>query len=122
MTIGRIATLLIIAAIVGYVGVHITNLVAPPPIELASPSQGLTTSNKSIEIQGKTLPGATVKINGSPFPALKDGRFHHLLVLSHGVNTIVVSAKKRYSKSTVIERQIFILEGGKISQIITGGI
>lgn len=115
MSISRIITATVLVAILGYVGVHIAGLLAPPPLELMSPPQGLTTSNSTIEIKGKTLPGASVEINGSPLPALADGKFNHLLVLNGGINTIVVSARKRYSKPTVIERQIFILEGGKIS-------
>ncbi|OGL69131.1 hypothetical protein A3B21_03990 [Candidatus Uhrbacteria bacterium RIFCSPLOWO2_01_FULL_47_24] len=115
MTIGRVVTLVFILTVLGYIGSHLRSLLAPPPLELASPLQGLTTSNNIIEIKGKTLPGATVEINGSPLTTLTDGQFSHLLVLNGGINTIVVSAKKRYSRPTVIQRQIFILEGGKIS-------
>src|SRR3989338_9169017 len=115
MTIGRIITVGALIAILGYVGIHMVVLLAPPPLELVSPPKGLTTSNTVIEIQGKTLPRATVEINGSPLPALENGKFSHVLVLNRGINKIVVSAKKRYSKPAVIERQILILEGGKIS-------
>lgn len=116
MTLGRITVFICIIAIVGYVGFHLQSLLSAPLLELSSPPQGLTTANKTIEIKGKTEPGAVVNINEAPLPTPQSGEFSHLLVLSPGVNTIKVTAKKRYSKSAVIERQIFILNNESISQ------
>ncbi len=115
MTLRRITLLLGIVALLAYLGLELKSLLAPPPLELNSPPQGLTTSNKTIEISGKTMPGAFVEVNGEKLPALVSGEFKQILVLSRGLNTITVSAKKRYSRPTVVERQVFILVGEKIS-------
>lgn len=115
MNIRRISILLGIVAIFTYLGLELKTLLAPPPLELNSPPQGLTTSNKTIEIAGKTIPGAIVEVNGEKLPSQTSGEFKQLVVLGGGINTITVSAKKRYSKPTVISRQVFILVGEKIS-------
>lgn len=122
MTIGRITIFIGILLVVGYVGVHMIMLRIPPALELITPPQGLMTSNHTIQIQGKTNPGATLKINGIELPPPQSGEFKHVLVLPKGVSTIQVAARKRHSKSAVIERQVFILEGERISQIERGGI
>lgn len=122
MTLGRIFSLLLLAGIVIFIGIHVTGLLSPPPLNILYPPQGFTTSNKAIEIQGETLPGASLEINGSPLPTPPSGKFQHLLILNRGVNTITIAAKKRYGRPAIIERQILILEGEKISQGGSGGI
>lgn len=122
MTLSRIIILTITLAILGYLGSQLRTLRTAPPLELYSPPPVLTTSNKVIEIKGKTIPGAEVEVNGVNLPILRTGEFEQILVLGRGVNTIVVTAKKRYSKPATIERQIFILEGDKITQGAGGGI
>ena len=116
MSLQRIGISFVVIALVGYLGAHITSLLAPPPLEIAFPPEGFTTSNHILEIAGKTAPGALLEVNGSPLPSPPSGQFKHLLVLDRGLTTITVSARKRHSKSAVIERQIFILGGEKISQ------
>lgn len=122
MTLGRLGILTLTLALVGYLGLHVRELLAAPSLTLYSPVQGLTTSAKAIEIQGKTSPGATVEINGAPLPPPPSGEFKHLLVLKRGINTITISAKKRYSRTAEIVRQILILEGGPISTLEHNGI
>lgn len=122
MTISRLIIIACLITIVGYIGIHLNALFSPPPLELFSPAQGLTTSNKNIEINGKTIPGAIVEVNGEILPLLTNGEFKHLLVLGQGVSTITISAKKRYSRINTIERQIYIQNvNERVSKIKAGG-
>ncbi len=123
MSLHRIAFLAVIVVITGYIGLHLRGLLAPPPLEILFPPQGFTTSNDTIEIAGKTSPGAFVEVNGRPLPSPDSGQFSHLLVLDRGITTVTISARKRYSKSAVMQRQIFVIGGGeKISKGEQGGI
>lgn len=122
MTLGRIISLTILVLIVGYLGFQLYGLFAPPPLTVTSPPDGLTTSNKTIKIKGKTMPGATVEINSNPILAHRSGEFDQTLVLSGGINTIMISAKKRYSRPATIIRQILILDGQRISTSTHQGI
>lgn len=122
MTLSRIISLAVLVLIVGYLGFHIYGLVAPPPLEVSSPIQGLTTSSKTIEIKGKTMPEAKVEVNGNPIMSDRTGIFGQTLVLSGGINTITISARKRYSRAATTTRQILILDGPRISTSTHGGI
>ena len=122
MTIGRIAGILFSVAFLGYFGIQFGTLTYAPALELYSPTQGLITSSKSIEIAGKTLPGALVKINNAQIPINQDGSFSKRLVLGNGVNKLVIEAKKRYSRVRTIARDVFILDGEKLSGTARTGI
>ena len=122
MSLNRLGISLAVIGLLGYLGVHVAALLAPPVLELSFPPEGFTTSNHALEIAGKTSPGALVEVNGRPLTYPSSGEFKHLLVLDRGLTTITVSARKRHSKSAVIERQILILGGEKISQGTQGGI
>lgn len=115
MTIDRLGALVILIVLLGYVGFNIQRLMAAPALMLAAPAQGLTTSSPTLEVRGKTVTGAEVRINGSLLPPSQSGEFSHKLTLAKGVQTITVEARKRYSKPTMIERQVFILGSDKIS-------
>lgn len=116
MSFSRLLVVLIIVVVLAYVGFHIYGLFAPPPLDIFSPEQGLTTLINNIEVRGKTAPGAVVEINGSSIAPPQSGEFRHLLVLDPGVNNITISARKRYGKPAVIERQVLILQTGSISK------
>lgn len=123
MTIGRISLGIFFIGLALYIGAQFLSLLSPPPLELFAPRPGLITSGSTIEVKGKTTPGATVKINGSPLALAQSGEFGTILVLNRGINTITVAAKRRYSKTTTIERQILILENSeRISRGDSGGI
>lgn len=104
-------------AILGYLGVHLINFVAPPDLALAFPPPEFTTSDHTVEIVGQTSPGARLEINGSPFPAPASGLFKHLLVLNDGVTVITIKARKRYSRAATIESHILVHSEDKISQL-----
>ena len=122
MTIGRIAGIIFSVAFLGYFGIQFGALTYAPALELYSPTQGLITSSKSIEIAGKTLPGAVIRVNNTQIPINQDGSFSKRLVLGKGINTIIIEAKKRYSRVRTITRDIFILEGEKLSGGVPAGI
>lgn len=122
MTIGRIAGIFFSAAFLAYFGIQFGTLTHAPALELYSPSQGLITSSQSIEIAGKTLPGAVVRVNNTQIPINQDGSFSKRLVLGNGINKLVIEAKKRYSRVRTIARDIFILSGEKLSGGAQSGI
>lgn len=78
----------------------------PPAIVLESPQEGMVTSNKRVEVIGKTDPDATVTINGIGVLVRSDGRFFDQVAVFPGENTITITATSRYGKSTVVSRTI----------------
>lgn len=122
MTLGRMGILTVIVALVALFGTQVHALRAAPILEILSPSQGLRSTQAAIEIVGKTEPGARVEVNGTPLPATATGEFRHLLMLQRGLNTIMVSAQRRYSRSATIERQVMILTDSPLTHDYGKGI
>ena len=122
MHMSRIITIALVLGIFGYLGINVVRLVTPPPLNLESPPQNYITSNKVVEIKGATLARAKVEINGQPLATDREGEFSSTLVLNKGLNTVTVSARKRYGKPAVLSRQIFITETNSISQTQAGAI
>ncbi|KKU12503.1 MAG: hypothetical protein UX17_C0048G0011 [Parcubacteria group bacterium GW2011_GWC2_45_7] len=116
MTISRLVGVIVIVVLLSYFGFQLHLLWSPPALLLSSPPPDLITSERSIEIVGRTDPGAKVVINNTPIPTGGDGTFSKLLVLNKGINNITISAKKRYSRSRVVERQILIQDSENLSR------
>ena len=79
MTISRWVMLTLILSLTGYIGFNIQSVLAPPSLELFAPAPGLTTSAVTLEVRGKTQPGAEVRINGSLLLPTTLGEFAHKL-------------------------------------------
>lgn len=122
MSLNRLIPILILTLVAGFLGIHLYGLIAPPALEIVSPTENLTTSSRFVAIKGRTNPGAKVEVNGNPIFSDRDGEFGHTLVLSGGINTIIVTAKKRYGRPATVVRQILILDGPRISTSTHGGI
>lgn len=122
MTLRRLTILLASAALAAYIGLQIRGLRLAPPLELYSPVPGLTTADSVVELSGKTAPGALLEVNGAVLTPSRFGQFSRKMVLNRGLNTIVVTARRRYSKMATVERQVFILEGNRLSKGPEGDI
>lgn len=78
----------------------------PPPLSLAMPADGSTTSLQLLTITGLTAPDiATVTVNGAVIP-VSNGLFSTGILLSGGVNTILVTATDVAGNTTRETRQI----------------
>jgi len=97
---------LIVMTLVGYLVSQVNAMVAPPELELFSPSNGLITAEALLTISGKTADEATVSINGQEITTDTTGHFSEVVVLSGGVNTITVTSKTKHGKETTVTRHI----------------
>lgn len=109
LTPGRfLAFLLVGLAIVflAYFGLQYRNLQLPPSLTIDSPKEKLITTEKRIDVLGKTDPDATVTINGVSAIVRSDGRFFDQVTLVSGINKITVSVTSRYGKSLTVIREV----------------
>jgi cytoskeletal protein RodZ len=108
-----IQTLAITAAVavcLFYLGFYVTKIIAAPNLTLTQPTTNITTKASRIAISGQTEPNAEVKINNQTVLVQSDGKFTEMINLKTGLNIIVVSSQKKYSKTSEIIRQIFVEE------------
>lgn len=95
-------------AIAGYISWTLYAIIAPPKLTLTSPSASSITTEQRVTIEGRAAAESTITINGKVVPVDNQGVFRDHIDLAIGSNTISVSAKKKYSKPTIIERDIVV--------------
>lgn len=91
-----------------YLATYFKKIVFPPELIIYQPSQNLKTTNNFIEIKGSTEKEAEVSINGELVLNNNNGEFYSSVNLKKGVNNIVITAKKKYSREASILRQVLV--------------
>lgn len=100
------AVLLVIGGFMGYLGMQVKQIIDPPELMVYSPAEGLVTEDPVLRVQGKTEREVQVHINGKRIMNSENGFFDEEVVLSEGVNTLQLSAKKKHGKETRQTRHI----------------
>jgi transcriptional regulator with XRE-family HTH domain len=92
------------ASVIGY---QLRRYSAAPYLELLSPAEakgdsgpGLIVATESMEVTGRTIPGAVVHVNGKLAEVSSDGSFRHQLELQKGVNPVVVESVSQNGRKT----------------------
>lgn len=83
-----------------------TSLFLPPPLSVLNPPADVTVESLSINVVGRTDPGARVLLNGESVSVSTDGDFQQEVVLQPGLNTIEILASRGYSQPTRVVRQV----------------
>lgn len=91
-----------------YLVLTFNKIVLPPKLTLLQPNSDLSVQESSLMVIGQAEKEAEIKINGELILSDINGDFSKLVDLKKGVNTIEVSAKKKYSRENVIIRQILV--------------
>lgn len=91
-----------------YLIFYFKNIVTAPDLVITQPDKNIMTKANSIDISGRTEPGAEVMINGEIVLNNNQGLFSQTVNLKKGLNSITISAKKKYSREQSITRQILV--------------
>jgi len=78
-------------------------------LSVTEPAEGLTTVYETVIVQGSTVPGASVEVDGAPAAVAADGSFAGAVSLATGENTVVVTAAhsgRRVTVSREVTRQV----------------
>jgi cytoskeletal protein RodZ len=89
-----------------YFGLQYRRLQQPPSLTIDSPKDGLVTSERRVDVFGKTDSDATVTVNGTSVLVRGDGKFFDQLSLDLGVNKVTIVANSRFGKSVTIVREV----------------
>jgi len=106
-----IRNLLIAAAIAIcflYLIFYFKKIILPPQLTIIKPATNLALTGTSIVISGQTEPEAEIKINGEIVLNNHNGYFDQTVNLKKGLNNIIITAKKKYSREQTIIRQILV--------------
>lgn len=88
----------------------ISQIILPPKITIFFPPDNFETKEKVIQIKGQVIGEAVVKINGQIISKIEKGGFEETINLTTGINSIIISAKKKYSPETIVQRRIMVKE------------
>lgn len=92
--------------IIGYLLYQYFNFVNPPKLIVENPVDGQSVSGNSFVVVGRTDPDASILVNNQPTIVEEDGRFSTEIEISEGTTEIVVVAKSRSGKETIVRRKI----------------
>jgi len=91
-----------------YLGLYLKNIFSPPELYIYEPENNLSFTLNFIVVRGETEPESEVSINGELIFSDQDGFFSKRVDLKKGVNTIIIIAKKKYSREVMVTRQILV--------------
>lgn len=100
--------IIVVGAVLGYLGWEINNITAPPALAVTSPAADVIVEERLITVIGQTTPEAQVKINDQAIAVDSAGNFGQELSLQPGLNTIKVVAQKKHSRTILITREILV--------------
>lgn len=106
-----IRNFLIVMAILAcflYLVFYFKKIVFPPDLVIIQPDKNLLIKDSSIMVSGRTEKEAEVKINGAIVLNNQDGYFSQDVNLKKGLNNIIITAQKKYSREKTIMRQILV--------------
>ncbi len=105
----------LVAILIGYLGLQIKHIVEPPKLVLQSPLDGFITDDIAIMVQGETEKETTISINGKEISNNGTGQFQEQIDLQPGINTLIISAKKKYGKTTTMTRHVILRDVSRFS-------
>lgn len=92
--------------IFGYLVFQYISFISPPRLFLETPNEGQVITKNLVTVSGTTDPEATIKVNNQPALVEQNGYFTTEIEIFEGTVEIVVVAKSRSGKETVIKRKI----------------
>jgi len=103
----KMTIIIVIAALVlCYIVLQIIKITRAPEITLYYPKSDLVVNNNYLIINGFVNKEADVKINQENIILGPKNNFEQKIILTPGLNNIVIEAKTKYSKPNIIERKI----------------
>lgn len=99
-----------------YLLIYFRRLISPPNLEVIYPERNLVINEALIEVRGQSDPETEVQINNTVIMSSQDGSFVQEVKLKQGLNNLTISAKKKYGRESVIQRQILVEDKYEQSQ------
>lgn len=94
----------------GYLFLQYQSYTNPPNLTVNKPMEGEIVKTSKIEISGKTDIDAVIAINNQKIALSTNGEFTTNLLLSPGINSIIIESTSKYGKKRTITRTIQVTE------------
>jgi len=97
---------LLLVAFFSYLAFSYWQFAGTPVLIINNPVNNLVMAQDSVEVIGKTDPGATLMINNEPVTTSENGSFDVKVPLSPGLNTLTVTATNKFGKKSTVVRNL----------------
>lgn len=97
---------LIAVALLSYLGLHVHNILKPPHLVVANPTDGFISKENSIVISGTTDPETKIMVNDVPIKNDEIGNFSETITLTPGINTLTIQAENKHGRTTKDTRHV----------------
>lgn len=91
-----------------YLIFYFKKIILPPDLVVSQPAKNMLVKSTTLTVIGQTEPEAEVRINNAIILNNHGGYFSQDINLRKGLNSLTVSAKKKYSREQIIVRQILV--------------
>ncbi len=89
-----------------YVYVQARAMSIAPDLDITSPSDGLRINDPSLVVEGHTLPGSIVDVNGAEATVRPDGSFSYAMNVPRGTTLIRIISRRRHGAETQVIRRV----------------
>lgn len=100
LTLRYLLSIALIAIFIFYLFGHINNILRSPALTVITPQDGSIVNENTIIISGATEKETKVSINKESVKINEEGYFNQEIILSPGINTIIISAESKHGKIT----------------------
>lgn len=106
--IRNLAVAVAVLSILFFLGLKVKDIFVAPDLEIISPTNGLITAARQVEIVGRSEPEVELVINNQNVFVNDKGEFATSVDLQKGLNLIKITAKKRYSRVRQVDLRILL--------------
>ncbi len=116
LAIRRALVSLVLLVVAGYVGDRLLVMIAPPALEVQNPAESEVTNIPTLTITGSAPTDAAVVVNGARVATDASGGFSVPVTLATGQNVIRVEASRRFGRTALIQRDVFLSDDHNLTQ------
>lgn len=91
-----------------FLAYRLEKIVSPPQLDLLSPENNIITKERSVVVKGWAESETEITINAEAVLLDLQGNFEKKVELKSGINTIMVTAEKKFGRKTTVKRQVLV--------------
>lgn len=94
----------------GYLFLQFQSYTNPPNLVVEKPAEGEIITNSKVLVLGKTDADAVISVNNQKIALSGNGDFSTSLLLSPGINSIIIQSTSKYGKTRTVTRTVQVKE------------
>jgi cytoskeletal protein RodZ len=97
-----------VAMCLWFLAYRLEKIVSPPQLTLSSPDNNIITKERSILVKGRAESETELTVNAEAVLLDLQGNFEKQVELKAGINTIIITAEKKFGRKTIVKRQVLV--------------